>query len=333
MSDASLPTQSKYWVYTLNNPTTPTDWNGKVKYAVYQNEIGESGTPHEQGYLEFAENKRLAALKKILPTAHFEVRRGTAQQARDYAMKDDTRAPGVNQGPFHFGVFTNSFKGKRNDLLAVKADIDEGTMTYAQLVDKHWNHYVRHDKFFVKYQAIKENEKKKDWKTYTIVLIGPTDIGKSRYCKINYPDAYWKEDSQWWDGYDHHEAVVLDDFYGWLKYHTLLRLADEYPYTVQPKGTTVNWLAKTLLITSNEDPRLWYKKKKSIRPLLRRIDKWIWARGKNDFVEYDNYTDFYDNYVAADPEPEDLPLPNTPQYLPPPDSPDPYSGNKLPMLK
>lgn len=288
--------QSMYWVYTLNNPTIPTDWTGKCKYAVYQNEVGESGTPHEQGYVEFDKNQRLSALKKILPTAHWAVRRGTQQQARDYCMSTGAHAdkPRVS-GPFEYGVLTPPQQGKRNDILAVKEAIDSG-MKYTDLIDKYFAQYARHDKFFMKYQAIKVDPKK-DWKTYTIVLIGPPRIGKSRYCKINYPGAYWKEDSQWWDGYDHHETVVLDDFYGWLRYHSLLRLADEYEYTVQPKGGVVNYLAKTLLITSNKDPKLWYKKKEdNIDALLERIDKWIWARAKDDFVEYDNADAFYAEY-------------------------------------
>lgn len=105
--------QGKYWCFTLNNPEHAIcDIPFDVNYMVYQGEIGDSGTYHFQGYVEFAGNKRISALKKFLPSAHWEKRRGTAEQARDYAMKEESRV----EGPFEYGTFTGSRQGQRTDL-------------------------------------------------------------------------------------------------------------------------------------------------------------------------------------------------------------------------
>lgn len=105
--------QGKYWCFTLNNPESDLgQWPETVKYAVYQGEIGESGNYHFQGYVEFYSNQRLSALKELVPGAHWEKRRGTAEQAREYAMKEESRV----EGPWEFGVFTSSRQGARTDL-------------------------------------------------------------------------------------------------------------------------------------------------------------------------------------------------------------------------
>lgn len=112
---------ARNWCFTLNNPTAPIEWpSDKITYAVYQKEKGENGTEHYQGYVELKNVQRLSALKKILPTAHWEIRRGTQEQARDYAMKEDTRI----DGPWEFGEL--KAQGKRNDLEQAYKLLKEG---------------------------------------------------------------------------------------------------------------------------------------------------------------------------------------------------------------
>lgn len=101
-------------MFTLNNPESPIQWDEEdVVYAVYQGEVGEEGTPHYQGYVEFRRNMRLTALQRIVPRAHWERRQGSAHQARDYCMKEDTQV----EPPLEFGQFSEGGKqGRRLDL-------------------------------------------------------------------------------------------------------------------------------------------------------------------------------------------------------------------------
>lgn len=88
------------FVFTLNNPgDQPLEFDPNiVKYAVWQLEEGNNtGTPHYQGYVELVRKRALSRLHQLIPClarAHIESRRGTAKQARDYCMKEDTRVAG-----------------------------------------------------------------------------------------------------------------------------------------------------------------------------------------------------------------------------------------------
>ncbi|GAC77810.1 replication protein, partial [uncultured marine virus] len=82
------------WVYTLNN-WTDTEYTaildyckkGSKKYIIGK-EIGESGTPHLQGYI-FSKNAiKFDTLKKVCDRLHLEKAKGSMQDNRKYCSKD-----------------------------------------------------------------------------------------------------------------------------------------------------------------------------------------------------------------------------------------------------
>jgi len=121
-----------------------------------------------------------------------------------------------------------------------------------------------------------------------VVIQGPTGTGKSKHCIDEYPGAYWKSRDSWWDGYEAQETVILDEFYGWLPYDTLLRLCDRYPMSVEVKGGKTQFLAKTIVITTNKVPSKWYGPKVYFEALQRRVDEW-WVFGPVFRTKMTNY--------------------------------------------
>jgi len=245
--------KSKNWVFTDNNPEQDEpSWPANVKYAIWQKERGENGTEHLQGYVELNTVRAISYLKSILPRAHWEIRRGTQQQAMDYASKEDTRI----SGPWTFGELVINAQGTRSDLLALKASVEEG-LTETQLWDRHWADMHKYFRGVQRYRTL--TGLKRDWAPRIYLLIGEPGCGKTSFCRRVAPDAYWKQSmSKWWDGYDGQSDVILDDFYGWISYHTMLRLCDRYSELVETKGGQQQFLARRIFITSNREPREWW---------------------------------------------------------------------------
>lgn len=265
---AAARLQGCNWVFTLNNPQpeeNPSFWPG-VKYIVWQLEKGEEGTPHFQGYVVFHSNKTLTGAKKINQRAHWDIRRGTHEEARVYCTKEETRV----DGPFEQGVPPIT-RGKRTDLLYVKQRLDEGaTESELALDEDAIGTLARYPKLVGMYRMATQPHRK--FKTRVLVLYGPPKKGKSAFWNICYPKAYIKPHGQWWDGYDNQEIVVIDDFYGWLPYSFMLQLLDRYPLLVEVKGGMRTFNSKFIIITSNKAPGLWYGGDCGYDALERRID-------------------------------------------------------------
>lgn len=122
-----------------------------------------------------------------------------------------------------------------------------------------------------------------------IVITGPTGTGKSRYCMEKYPDAFWKPNSKWWDGYQGNETVVIDEFYGWLPWAFFLTLLDRYPCTLETKGGHHQMVSKRIVICSNQDPQLWYQRINNFAALKRRVNKWMIFDSLENHMEFDEW--------------------------------------------
>lgn len=258
--------RSRCWVYTINNPTdscSPEHWSD-VKYTIWQKEKGENGTEHFQGYVSFSKPMRMAALKKISRTAHWETRKGTEQQCIDYCSKEETRI----DGPWEKGE--RPAPGKRNDLLVAISMIDSGS-TMKDVATVHPSVYVKHVRGLTSYERIMAPRRTSA--PQVIVVYGPTGTGKSQFCREQSPDAYWKAPgTEWFDDYDGKADIIIDEFYGWIPYSNLLRILDMNPVMLGTKGAHVNLNCKRIFITSNQSPAKWFPRM-NFGPLRRRINR------------------------------------------------------------
>jgi hypothetical protein len=91
------PSPAKHWCFTYNNYTdleafhTFCSNSSKIDSFVFQEETGESGTPHLQGYICFITKTRPNSIFKIeYPTIHWETARNIKHSIA-YCQKEETR--------------------------------------------------------------------------------------------------------------------------------------------------------------------------------------------------------------------------------------------------
>jgi hypothetical protein len=305
---------ARRWCFTVNNPEDddyPESWtNGRVKLMACQMELGEEGTLHLQGYLEMKSPCRLAALKKLIPRAHWEKARGTRKQAIQYCLKEesslhtrwilheDSLECSTNCEQEEFEKLTNLILGATSGtnestklrLSAIQSRLSEGTSDEIEkIADEEFDLWVRYYRAFERYLLMKTPAR--NFKSNVHVLQGPTGTGKSKWAMDFDNNAYWKQRSNWWDGYVGQKTVVLDEFYGWLPFDLLLRLCDRYPLLVETKGGQCQFAAETIIITTNMLPCNWYKSC-YFPSFARRVDQWhilpIWGEHKT-FSDYGQF--------------------------------------------
>lgn len=245
------------WCFTWNNPDydqeQPNVWPC-VKYAIWQHEVGENGTPHFQGYVVFDKLMSLKQLKEINDQIHWEPRRGSHAEAKAYCSKEDTRT----DGPFEYGEEPLK-QGQRTDLEDVAEYTKDHTM--AEVAEAFPSQFVRYERGLAAYKNIITPDRTTH--TQLIIYWGPPLTGKSTRCRELWPDAYWLKRARtgepWWDGYDGQATVIIDEFYGWIGVDTMSRLIDFTPMQVEHKGKTVKFTSERIVIISNKDPETWWQ--------------------------------------------------------------------------
>lgn len=153
---------SKYFAVTQNNPKYKLEDKlaGEYEYLVYQHEKGKQGTPHCQGYVITKKQKKLAAIRELLPGCDVDTRKGTHEQLKKYCTKDESRT----EGPYEFGTEPKKTeKGARTDLTQLYEDCK--TMLPSEIREKNPTYYIRYHSSINKIcQEIKKEQKFEEFK-------------------------------------------------------------------------------------------------------------------------------------------------------------------------
>lgn len=262
-------TGSAYWCFTLNNygPNDETALQAfDCHYLVYGREVGASGTPHLQGYLELADGsrKRMRTVKELLgmSTIHLEKRKAKAWQAAEYCKKDGDF--------FEKGTAPTKPKEKPDSKKRWREVLDK---TYTG----DWEWLAENEPYL---WLMQERKLRSHYKCPKLLdeltnewIYGPTGTGKSRSARERYPDAYIKDAStQWWDGYNGEKVVIIDDL---DKYHVKMGYylkvwGDHYAFPAQIKGGQMMARPEKIIVTSNYHPREIWQDAQTVEPIERR---------------------------------------------------------------
>jgi len=231
------------WCFTLNNPDSnerefwqrltvsqATRNRLRVKYVIYQEEKGENGTIHFQGYLELLgdDRKTQRSMKSTFgDRPHWERRWATQARAILYCKKTG------DDGLIENGAHGEGGEAKSGgiDKLAIAAPLIRDGSDMTEMRQDHPATYVKYGSKLRSFYL--ELKPKRSWAPEIIIYYGKTGTGKSASARREFPNAYWvpwpRVGGWWWPRYEGQETIVLDEFAHQIKFHTLLALLDRYP--------------------------------------------------------------------------------------------------------
>lgn len=264
MPSSSL--QIKRYCFTLNN-YGPEDFTqiaerlrSSCDYFIIGKEVGESGTPHLQGYISLKCRNRLRYVKDLISQrAHIESARGNASHNRAYCSKaGDFIEEGTLPNNRGTGEPADRPAKKSRDELAgeFRDRLANGRLGLHQFADDNPGTYVFSGHVMLRNVlglrgAVERPNISVQW------LYGKPGVGKSMRAHREYQSAYIKDPrTKWWNGYLLETHCIIDDFGpNGIDINHLLRWFDRYKCYVEVKGDMVPLCVEYFIVTSNFHPK------------------------------------------------------------------------------
>lgn len=252
--------------FTHNNPTREDKaryqclFPSTANYVVFGNEVGESGTPHLQGFIKLSDAKTYRELHTLLPGAHIEGARSPVAAIK-YCKKD---------GDYEeYGTCPRGTTGAGRPGFGEVGQymVDHGVR---KTREKYWDFWCRSGYTIMRNVRLPPRRR---MDLECVWLWGPTGTGKSRLASEVYPNAFRKNPrTKWWHGYEYEGTVIIDDFAPeGVNIDYLLRWLDVHPCRVETKGGEMELYARKFIITSNFRPEEVYPNHPQLPALMRRI--------------------------------------------------------------
>lgn len=280
-----MPGGAKNYIFVVNNYESLLDpdlWP-HMAFCIYQEEVGESGTPHLQGYVQFTQKRTFATVSQLpgLESAHIEVARGSPADNIAYCTKEEGRLG----GPYEYGTRPTKGQGARKDLDVISDQLKAGH-SLKRIAEEFPSDFIRYHRGFAALQSHVAPRRSDHMKTQVFVLFGAGGTGKSTFARrlarflssddICSGDIYSvappKGSGLYYDGYNQGDVVIFEEFNGARMVPTTFnQLCDAGEYQVPIHGGQCQFNSRYIIITTNVHPSQWWPSLKFVHSLWRRI--------------------------------------------------------------
>lgn len=264
--------QSRSWMATISAEKMSRkeieEALSSYNYLGQLEEGEEDGYRHWQLLIDGGKSPiRFSTLKRRLPTAHLEPRRGPMQQAVEYVTKETTRVTGEPRLE-HGTIRHSDERGRRKDVEAVREAVLEKGLS-ADEVFLQVPEAARMTLFVEKLVSARDRSRHtKPRQLEVIWLYGPPGTGKTSLAVELGDTSYYRvtDYKNPFDGYMGEETLILDEFDGEMRLSTLLNILDFWPTTLPARYTNKTARFNQVVLVSNEAPWTFY----TWEPLSRR---------------------------------------------------------------
>jgi len=238
--------RSRNWCFThFEKDNQKLNENINCRYIIFGTEIcPETKREHIQGFVYFNNALTLKSAQKAICNykIHIEKMKGSHNEAIEYCKKD--------------GVFREEgerpIQGVRKDLDKIKEAVGEG-QSMSEIIELASN-----------YQSMRMGELLLKYKEQPREIV---DIESLWFFGKNAALHAWKEaidgedevytpiSAKWWDGYDNHKIVLLDDP-NIIKIVNLDKLTNRFPFRVETKGGSRQAKYNKIIFTTENHPAL-----------------------------------------------------------------------------
>nr|QTE03514.1 MAG: replication-associated protein [Luscinia cyane CRESS-DNA-virus sp.] len=251
------------------------DMINSARYGICGYEVcPTTGTPHLQGFVYWDNAKEFQYMRHFVPRARFSVKyaRATGDHNKAYCAKE---------GKLLIEVGSPPRPGDRTDVQETYRILRSGggmrDIAGAQL---------GHQCLRIAETWLKYHEPPRSVKPDIYWICGPPGSGKTRgaYQILGTEDVYTapRTTSKFWDGYDGHANVLIDDIRkDWCKFVELLGITDRYAYQVEVKGSSRQMRATKMVITCPYTPEeLFRDVGENLEQLTGRLTAIVYVDGK-----------------------------------------------------
>lgn len=219
-----------------------------IRYFIVGKEVcPKSKNLHYQGFISFKNGKTFKSTKKWfgLDRIHLEAAAGNDLQNERYCGKD---------GNLLVEIGKPLAQGKRTDI-AQAIDILNETSSMREVLGQVQNYQAaRHGELYLKYLE----KKRPRGKINVIWIYGSSGTGKTLKVfdeNSDGDDIFRPVNYKWWEGYDAHKNVLIDDYrIDYCSFRELITLIDIYPFRVETKGGSRQIQFQTIYITAPKSP-------------------------------------------------------------------------------
>lgn len=309
-------TQSRKWLLTINNPTEKGFTHDSIReqleklknidYWCMCDEVGsKESTYHTHLFIYRQGAIRFNTVKKFFPTAHIDYCRGTAQENRDYCLKQ-----GKYKGTFkeetnlketfeESGDIPMERQGQRNDLIDLYDMIKSGLTNY-EILESNPEYMLNLDKIEHCRQIVRAEKYKNNFRQLTVeYYFGKSGKGKTRSVmeKYGYENVHRITDYKHpFDNYKGQSVVVFEEFHSSLRIQDMLNYLDGYPLDLPSRYTNKVACYDTVYIISNLPLEEQYRDvqrnyEDTWNAFLRRIHK-VKVYGENEIKEYKSVEEY-----------------------------------------